>query len=377
MKRLAALTATTALVAAGIVAHPSTAVLASGQAVAPDTRVLARVHTAGRVEDRGAGVRYTWPGVYFEGRFRGSSVGIVLDDAVNDYAIQIDDQAPVNLVTPGRTTHWVRGLDPGAHRVRIAKRTESPWSAGQFGGFVVGAGGAVLSRPVPRSRQIEFIGDSWTAGYGNMSASRDCSTTGGVDRNSNADQSFGALTARALGADYQLNAWSGRGMVRNYNGGDPGTDYRTYYDRTLQAADPAVWRPGSWKPQVVVIGLGINDFSTALNPGEQWADEAALAAAYRTAYQGFLDKLRQRYGARVQLVLTYPDMWNTTAFASSVEQIVAERNAAGDNRVRALHYETDALGLDSLGCDWHPSARDHQLLAGVLTSFLRALPVRW
>jgi hypothetical protein len=70
-----------------------------------------------------------------------------------------------------------------------------------------------------------------------------------VHRTTNADLSFGALTARRLNADYQINAFSGRGMVRNYNGGDPGTDYRTYYDRALLAvtrsspAASATWSP--------------------------------------------------------------------------------------------------------------------------------------
>jgi peptidoglycan/xylan/chitin deacetylase (PgdA/CDA1 family)/lysophospholipase L1-like esterase len=346
----------------------------TGRAVAPNARALSAAHTAGRVDERDAGVRYTWPGVYFEGRFRGAGVGIVLDDAVNDYEIRIDDQAPVNLVTPGRVTHWISGLSAGVHTVRVAKRTESPWSPGQFGGFVAAPGGALLGKPAARHRQIEFIGDSWTAGYGNMSQVRDCGTTGGIDRNSNADQTFGALTARGLGADYQLNAWSGMGMVRNYNGSSPDVDYRTYYDRVLQAADTAEWqRPRSWKPRVVVVGLGINDFSTPLNPGERWADEAALAADYRTAYLGFLGKLRKRYGAHTWFVLTYPSMWNTTALADSVEQIVAARTAAGDRRVRSLHYDNAALGLDLLGCDWHPSARDHQLLAEALTAHLRSL----
>ncbi|GIE33768.1 hypothetical protein Ait01nite_068130 [Actinoplanes italicus] len=350
----------------------------TGRAVAPgapETRPLERAHTAGRVDDRAGAVRYTWPGVYFEGRFRGGSVGIVLDDAVNDYEIRVDDREPVNLVTPGRTTHWITGLGRGEHTVRVAKRTESPWAAGQFGGFVAGDGGLILGKPAARTRQIEFIGDSWTAGYGNMSTSRDCSAIGGVDRNSNADRTFGALTARGLGADYQLNAWSGRGMVRNYNGGDAGTDYRTWYDRTLQAVDTtALPRPASWKPQVIVIGLGINDFSTDLHAGEKWATIDELAADYRSAYEGFVGKLRERYGPAAHLILTYPTLWNTTAMADSIEQVVAGRNAAGDTRVRSLHYSSQ---LDQLGCDWHPSLDDHTLLAAELTTAIEALPLHW
>ncbi|MDI6098873.1 cellulose binding domain-containing protein [Actinoplanes sp. NEAU-A12] len=347
---------------------------ATGTTTPPDG-VLDHAHTVGRVQEQGGGVRYTWPGTYFEGRFQGSGIGIVLDDAVNDYDVQIDGNAPVTLVKPGRTTHWINGLANGEHTVRLAKRTESPWSAGQFGGFVAGPGGRLLGEPAARGRQIEFIGDSWTAGYGNMSAVRDCTGTGGVDRNTNADRSFGALAARGLGADYQINAWSGMGMVRNYNGGNAGTNYRTYYDRTLQAVDTAVWqRPAWWKPQVVVIGLGINDFSTALNPGEPWADTGALAADYRNAYQEFLAKLRDRYGPDTHLVLTYPDL--NTALTTSIEQLVAERNAAGDDAVHSLNYGS-ALGLDLLGCDWHPSLRDHGILAGSVTSFVKGLPLNW
>ncbi|MBY8853723.1 hypothetical protein K7G98_38040, partial [Saccharothrix sp. MB29] len=77
------------------------------------------------------------------------------------------------LVRPGRTTHWVRGLADTEHRVRLVKRTESPWTAGGFGGFTAAPGGEVLDKPAARTRQVEFIGDSLTVGYGNMSTTRD------------------------------------------------------------------------------------------------------------------------------------------------------------------------------------------------------------
>ncbi|WP_433888506.1 polysaccharide deacetylase family protein [Streptomyces sp. CA-111067] len=339
----------------------------------PASGVLAQVNTAGRVTDQGSTVKYTWPGVYFEGRFHGTSVGIVLNDASNDYEVQIDGGTATALLAPGDVTHWVTGLTDADHSVRVAKRTESPWSAGQFGGFVAGTGGTMLSKPAARTKQIEFIGDSWTAGYGDMSTSHDCSAAG-VNRNSNANQSFGALTARNLDADYQINAWSGMGMVRNYNGGNAGTNYRTYYDTALQAVDSSAWqRPDSWKPQYVVVGLGINDFSTALNPGEPWANEAALVADYRAAYQAFIDKLRARYGANTYIVLTYPYLYNTNDLADSITQIVKQRNDQGDARVRSFYYDNSALGLDLLGCDWHPSQQDHKKIATALTSFLNSL----
>jgi lysophospholipase L1-like esterase len=334
---------------------------------------LSPVHTAGRVEATADALRYSWPGVYFEGRFRGTGVGIVLNDAAADYDVQVDGATVATLVMPGRTTYRVRDLAPGPHRVRLVKRSESPWAVSEFGGFVPAAGGAILPGPPPRHRQIEFIGDSYTAGYGNLSASRDC-TGDEVNRTTNADLSFGALTARRLHADYQLNAFSGRGMVRNYNGGEPGTSYRTYYDRALLSVDGDVWQPGRWRPQLVVVGLGINDFSTAINPGEQWTPES-LIAAYRTAYLGLLDKLRARYGPRTIIVVSATAVSGTTAFADTARQVVQESNDRGDSRVRYWYY--DSAGLDYGGCHWHPSRHDHQIIADRLDAYLATLPLRW
>jgi hypothetical protein len=341
----------------------------TGTAPAPDP--LDQAHTAGRVTASG---QYTWPGVYFEGRFRGTGVGIVLNDSVNDYDVQVDGATVASLVTPGRTTYWVRGLSDTEHRVRLVKRTESTWAAGEFGGFVAANGGSILAKPTARTRQIEFIGDSLTAGYGNLSTTRDCSANGGVARNTNTDISFGALAAKSLNADYQVNAFSGRGMVRNYNGGEPGTSYRTYYDRALLHVDGDVWRnPGTWRPQLVVVGLGTNDFSTALNPGEQWPDQNSLVTAYKSAYQGFLDKLRTRYGTTTTIVVSVPEA--SGAFADAVRQVVQDRNSQGDSRVRHWNYSDPAL--DRLGCDWHFSARDHRLIAGKLGDYLATLPLAW
>ncbi|WP_216589973.1 SGNH/GDSL hydrolase family protein [Streptomyces brasiliscabiei] len=359
-----------AAAAAGLV----TTVVPPSQAA--EARPATRFHTVGRVRRAADGtVRYSWPGVSFEGRFHGTGIGVVLDDADNDYDVQVDGTTVATLVTPGRTVSWIDGLADRAHRVRVVKRTESPWAAGRFGGFVAAPGGAILPRPRARERQIEFIGDSYTAGYGNVSGTRDCSAIGGVNRNSNADLSFGALTARRLDADCQINAFSGRGMVRNYNG-EPGTDFRTYYDRALLNVEGDVWRqPAGWRPRVVVIGLGINDFSTPLNPGEAWSATAELVAAYESAYHGFLDKLRARYGPRTFLVVSAARLWNTTAFEEATRRIVAERVGRGDGRVSHWYY--DDPGLDHLGCDWHPSLHDHRIISGLLDTHLAALPLRW
>ncbi|MFI7433656.1 cellulose binding domain-containing protein [Micromonospora haikouensis] len=331
--------------------------------------VLAQAHTAGRVVTAGQTVQYSWPGIYFEGRFRGTGVGLVFDDAVNDYDVAVDGRVVATLVKPGTTTRWVDGLAAGEHTVRLVKRTESPWSASAFGGLVAASGGVVLDPPAARSRQVEFIGDSLTVGYGNTSGTRDC-TGDQVTRTTNTDLSFGALTARELDADYQVNAYSGIGMVRNYNGGSPGVNYGTYYDRALLHVDGDVWdRPATWRPQLVVVDLGTNDFSTPINSGEPWT-EASLAAAYRATYVAFLEKLRARYGAGTTIVVV-----GTSLFGDKAQQVVRDRNAAGDARVR--YWYLDDAGLDLLGCHWHYSAADDRLIADRLGDYVATLGLGW
>ncbi|MFI2433087.1 RICIN domain-containing protein [Streptomyces sp. NPDC018693] len=333
------------------------------------TGVLAQVHTAGRVKDTGNTVQYSWPGVYFEGTVRGTGVGIVLNDSAADYDVQIDGSTVTTLVTPGDTTHWINGLQDRTHTVRLVKRNDTPGDTSVFGGFVAAPGGAVLSKPAARTRQIEFIGDSLTVGYGNLSTSRDC-TADQVRRTTNTDVGYGALTARQLNADYQINGYSGLGMVRNYDGHSPGTTYRTYYDRALLNVSGDVWQnPGTWRPQLVVVNLGANDFSTAVKPGEPWTTDS-LAAAYRTAYGDFLQKLRTRYGADTTIVAV-----GAGQYAGHVQQVVKARNDAGDSRVRS--WFLDDSGLDFLGCHWHYSARDDRLIADRLTSFIAGLPIGW
>jgi hypothetical protein len=55
-------------------------------------------------------------------------------------------------------------------------------------------------------------------------------------------------------------------MARNDNGGQPNVTYRTFYDRALRNASGDVQQnPGTWRPQVVVVSLGTNDFWTAIS----------------------------------------------------------------------------------------------------------------
>ncbi|MFS0703388.1 cellulose binding domain-containing protein [Cellulomonas sp. 179-A 9B4 NHS] len=356
---LTALAATASLVLAGAAVQSA--------AAADDAAPVLSVHTSGRVAPTGDGLAFSWPGVVFEGRFRGPRVGVVLDGGGADYDVFVNDILVDTWVQPGSGTHWVLGFFyDREHTIRVVKRNETPWATSTFRGFVPDAAGAVLPAREPRAVQLEFHGDSYTAGYGNESTTREC-TDAEVRRTTNADRSFAALTARAVGADYHVNAFSGRGMVRNYAGTDAGTSFRTYADRALLAVEGDAWqRPADWHPQVVVVGLGINDFSTPVAAGEPWTEQS-LRTEFRAAYTAFVADLRARYGPDTFVVLSAPD--NAPEVRAATVEIAAASVAAGDDRVVAWEYGS----LELTGCHWHPSLDDHARVAGWLTELVTSL----
>lgn len=64
-----------------------------------------------------------------------------------------------------------------------------------------------------------------------------------------------------------------------------------------------------------------------------------------------------------------------TEMADNVQQVVRELNAAGDANVAYWYYSDE--GWDKLGCDWHPSAADHRIVATKLQQFLGTLRLTW
>ncbi|WP_200916865.1 GDSL-type esterase/lipase family protein [Jeongeupia sp. HS-3] len=332
--------------------------------------LVEQINAGGRLQvDSASRVSYSWPGTYFEGRFRGTGVGLALDDAQGVYNVEIDGKPWPKITKPGKTTYWLSGLPAGEHTVRLSLRSELTGTPGSFEGLVPMAGGEILKPAAAPTRQIEFIGDSYTAGLGTESGKKDC-TEAEIAPYSNADASFGALTARHYRASYQLNGYSGLGMVRNYGGNIPNVNYRTYYDRALTGVTGNVWQnPGNWKPQLVVVGLGINDFSTPVATGEAYTAET-LRTGYKTAYRGFINKLRAQYGdAHVVVSATY--LWPDNKLQEVAQEVVAEATAAGDRKISYFYYD----GLDSMACGWHPSVKDHQAISAKLISQIDSLGI--
>lgn len=322
-------------------------------------------HTSSRVlvttDDSGnKAYEYSWPAIYFETAFNGDSLTVRFDDDQNNFQLIIDNQTPVTINKPGKQDYVVPNLTPGKHQVRLEKISETQSSTGRFLGFYSDDKPAKLPK---RKRQIEFIGDSFTVGYGNTSSSREC-TNEELFNTTNSQLAFGPLTAKHFNADYQINASSGFGIVRNYNGHSPDKNLIGLYPFTLH--NNSYIYAGNWQPQVIVIGLGTNDFSTKLNDSERWKTREALQQDYINKYTQFVKTLHTN-NPKAQFILMASDQAEGE-IAAQVSKVIASLKADGLKKIDSIIF----TGLDYQGCHWHPSVNDDKLITSLLIDYLKA-----
>jgi lysophospholipase L1-like esterase len=314
-------------------------------AQAPEGKPIT-LHVGGsRVVADGAGVRFGWPGSYVVGVFRGADVTAYLKTDGDFLRVSVDGKVIQTLVTPGEAVVRVRGLKPDVHLIRVDKLTESQSGSSTVQGFYTSGVPLVAANP---HRGIEFIGDSHSVGYGNTSKTRDCDSRQ-VHDTTDTSQAFGPVLARRLDWKYRVIAYSGYGVVRNYAGKFPAENLPYLYPRAIPG-EPAPAADDGWKPSVIVINLGTNDFSTPLHPGEAWADQAALRSDYRQRYIDFVKTLRRRQ-PQARIVLMGAENFYADVAA------VAEATGATPAKVPKL---------EMTGCNWHPSLKDHQAMADLL-----------
>jgi lysophospholipase L1-like esterase len=317
--------------------------------------------------DNGTAFRYQWPGVYFEAGFSGPAAYFKVGPGKVIFHVSVDDKPLAPLINPAPGYYVVSGLGSGDHALRIEAATESQAAPNEFGGIFVSQDAGARALP-KRGRAVEFIGDSHTVGYGNISATRDC-TTDVVWATTDNTQAFGPILARHYGADYRINAISGRGVVRNYDGfaGDllPQAYPYALFDRSVKAPD------STWRPDVVVIALGTNDFSTPLKASEKWKTREELHKDYENTYVDFVHSLRQKY-PQAYFILWATELSNGE-IESEVRKVVDELKSSGERNVQFVPM----TGLSMSGCHYHPSAADDTTIAERLIKVIDATPGIW
>lgn len=300
-----------------------------------------------------ASMRAGWSGAGFVVRFDGTGASVVMDDAARYHTVLVDGVVQPTLATFGGEQTYVlaTGLPAGEHTVELYRRTE-----GSFGPTViheVQLEGELLAPP-PVTRRMEIVGDSITAGYGNEGISP-CSFSAETE---NHYLTYGAIAARAVGAELHTVAWSGKGIIYNY-GDDVFEPLPEVYDRTV-ASEGAAY-DYAWQPDVVAVNLGTNDFSTDNDPSQE---------LFVSEYVAFLGHLRDVHPGSLLLVLN-PSLYGdeATMVEGYLMEVVSQRQAAGDADVAYADVNVTWLGS---GCDGHPDLATHAAMGERLTQELQS-----
>jgi hypothetical protein len=289
MKNIAILISTLLISAAAMSAKPK--VMTETPASDP------RIEYTGRTLVNGNEVSYDWSGVYFRVKFNGPYLAMKCSDTRNCwFNIWVDkEMSPVadrKFMVGAADTLVVlaEGLGKGEHEVILQKRTE-----GEQGRFTVHSflsEGEILQACGRKERHIEFIGDSYTAGYGTESASGNDPFLAETE---NCNLTYAAIAARYFNADFNLISHSGQGICRNYDDYRPGYNMPDRYSQTFDESTAEAWSPdmSPYTPDIVVIYLCTNDFSTARQPHE-------LIFAQR--YIELLKKVKAYYGEDIPIL---------------------------------------------------------------------------
>ena len=238
------------------------------------------------------------------------------------------------------------------HTVVLCKATETGIGYIQFNGVNCRQ---LLQHPTPPKRKIECFGNSITCGTGSDQSLVACGKGDWQDQH-NAYLSYGALTARALNAQYHLTSVSGIGLIHSCFEMD--IVMPQVYDKIILRENKLQWNFALYQPDVVTICLGQND-------GIQ--DKAKFC----NAYVDFIKKLRKVYPHTRFVLLTSPmaDEKLLPVLKDYLTTVVNTINQNGDKKVSKYFFSRSY----NSGCDAHPNLAEHELIAKELTAYLRQL----
>eukprot|EP01052_Picozoa_sp_SAG31_P011694 SAG31_NODE_668_length_12945_cov_15.915849_4_plen_346_part_00 len=222
--------------------------------------------------------------------------------------------------------------------------------------------GRALPPSEPRSRRIELIGDSISAGYGarGSQALHNKSLASNLDRalcpvNDQTSGIAGDGTsnyiwkiAEHFEADLALIAWSGKGMFRNCC--DPGEKMPEYWLQTLGGGNHTTdWDHSRFVPDMMVINLGTND---APRGGD---DSKNFSHAY-TAF--VLNALEIYRNPSLPVFVAQGPMNCAEELRIALSETILAVNMAGG---RAIYLNLCGPSCD--GCGGHPGQVAHAAMA--------------
>lgn len=297
-------------------------------------------------------VKFDWIGVYAQTNFNGGCIAVEMSNSRECYFnVFIDDKWTAKIHADS-TSHQrimlAEKLSKGTHKLRLQRACEGN-SITTIHGFY-GAKGAKLTPVEPKGRMIEIFGDSYTCGYGSDSPTQQEHFKIETE---NVDHAYGCIIARYFDADYAIEAHSGQGMVRNYGDKKQRSAY-SMLDRHVRTFDndtSVIYNFNAYRPDLVIINLGTNDFSREVTPTPD---------QYVGNYVKMIKNLRSHYGD-IPVLCVLPH--SARKYLQACFPLLRER-CYNDRQVYFAEPMLEILrdGRD-YGADGHPNYHGHRKIA--------------
>ncbi len=298
------------------------------------------------------------PGAYIHFKFKGTSCLLTVWDEVRFYSqhnyllISVDGKTKrMQLKEVENVLVLAKDLENTEHEVFVYKETEAGIGYIQFGAISCEK---LLPIEKKENYDVEFIGDSITAGNGADTTLVKCKTGVWYDQHS-AYNSYGMRISRKLKLKTSISAISGIGVSRSCCGTEHViSDAYEFYD----FQPDGIPYSGTSETKLLVVTLGQND-------GLQ------DSTIYKNAYISFLKRLHKLH-PKAKVLLCSSPMGNKELKEyqrNVLPQIAAKMNVLYPEKYSDFHYK----GTYNSGCDKHPTILEHEKIQQEIESKIKEL----
>ena len=336
------------------------------------------VRILGRGEVTEAGSRtFNWAASGFEFEFSGKKAEVFVDKLINsgddecngsffNMAVYNGDELVrrerIRLTDGWNTIYTEAEGDPEVKKIMFIRSSE-PWM-----------GTASISKlktdELPKAteekaRLIEFIGDSITVGYAN--AEELSEKTDYCAENTDNWASYASIVARNYNADYNVLAYSGKGVYanRSMNSIEGNMTEEFGYEEVLHASaalnmsTKKLHNFADYQPQIVFILLGEND-NAAPVPEE----------TFKEAYDNLLNKVRNAYPDATVICASMDMNIKYVKYYDIIKELVESRGE--ENKFYMMTFDE----YRSVN-EWHPDGEEHKRMAKKLIEKIDSIENVW
>ena len=315
---------------------------------------------------------FNWPNAGFEFEFSGAKAEVYADaikvneDVYNGNYFNVavyngDTLVRVNrikLVEGWNTIYETQSGDPSLKKIMLVRSSEACRGTIRMSKLRTDATPSASS---PREKLIEFIGDSFTAGYGN---SPKLSTyTGYCAENTDNWNSYTGMVSRYYGADNNVIAHQGKGVYANRNLEKLTHTMSHLFEYEDIYTDPTYFNMSTakkhkfykYQPQLVTVWLGTNDSAAPVD-----------LATFATAYEALLNNIKVKYpnASILNMAIT------GSTYCDTIKSVVAEKGE--ENKCYML--ELDKFTTTSLG---HPDIAEDERIANQIIAKIDSIKNVW